>query len=485
LSSQDPPAPGPADDPTILQRPGILRSPIGIAGWGSSGQAAAIALASVGFDVIACDARTDLPPSPHPRIQLRPGSHDLSPCRDVVLSPSFNPEWPENQSAPHLAPWWEAARRQEIRLFSEVEIARLLRPLPWITVGGTDGKSTTAALCAHLYRHLSGPVLLGGNSWTAISDVIRSTPEARAAVVEVSAFQLWARHQLRPDIAILTNIAEDHLDHYGTMDRYVAAKRHILANLDGSSTAIVNSDDQRLRGFIDPLLDQGVRVLAFGDRPCDHDRVTSYAWHDADGLHLQTPAGTLSVGRHSLAAPGPHNARNALAAAWAVIASGGAALELPRVSELADALSTFRGLPHRTELVATRGHARWYNDSKATNAHAALAGLRGMRDGTVVIAGGVDKGLDLSELVAQWEAMQSPVVVIGAIAERMMDEARGRVDIRSAASLERAVELASELSDGERDVVFSPACSSFDMFRSFEHRGDVFRQLAGAISGGG
>lgn len=472
LSSQDPAAS--AEFP-ILSSP--WPSPVGIAGWGASGRAAAGLLRRAGADVIACDGRSDVS-NELPGVVLRAGSHDLSDCADIVLSPSFNPDWPENQQAAHLQPWWELRRAGRVRVHSEIELARLARSLPWITIGGTDGKSTTAALTHHLAVSLVGETLLGGNSWTAISEVIQTAPGARAAVVEVSAFQLWAGHQLRPDVAVLTNIAEDHLDHYGTMDAYVEAKLRILAHLGTGTAAVLNAGDARLAAQVPNLVASGVELALFGDvEPEPADGVTIRCWLDGDDLVWVDAAGRLQVPRSSLAAPGPHNARNALAALAAIALCERRSPVTFAAPDVATALNSFRGLPHRVEIVGTQGQARWFNDSKATNVHAAVAGLSGMRPGTVVIAGGVDKGLLLDSLVDAWVALDAPVVAIGQIAERLVQQAAGRVCVERAESLQEAIELAKQRSDGERDVILSPACSSFDMFRSFEHRGDEFRRL--------
>lgn len=429
------------------------------------------------MEVIACDGRPDVR-TDLPGVVLRAGSHDLRECADIVLSPSFNPDWPENRQAAHLQAWWDARRSGRLRVHSEVELARLVRPLPWITIGGTDGKSTTAALTHHLAQTLVGETLLGGNSWTAISEVVLTGPTARAAVVEVSAFQLWEGHSLRPDVAVLTNIAEDHLDHYGTMDAYVEAKLRILTHLGAGTAAVVNAGDGRLAAQVPKLAEAGVTLALFGDVEPEPARgVSIRCWQRGDELVWADGEGRLVVPRRTLAAPGPHNARNALASLAAIALCERRSPVSFEASDVADALSSFSGLPHRVELVGREGSARWFNDSKATNVHAAVAGLSGMRSGTVVIAGGVDKGLELDALVDAWVALDASVVAIGEIAERLMRQASGRVRVERAESLAQAIELAKRHSGGDRDVILSPACSSFDMFRSFEHRGDEFRRL--------
>jgi UDP-N-acetylmuramoylalanine--D-glutamate ligase len=432
--------------------------------------------------VVACDGRADAV-ADVPGVELRAGSHDLAGCADVVLSPSFNPDWPENRTAPHLKSWWEARRAGLVRFHSEVELAALARDLPWITIGGTDGKSTTAALTHHLARVLIGPALLGGNSWTAISDVIQTASDARLAVVEVSAFQLWEGHALCPSVVVLTNIAEDHLDHYGSMDDYVQAKLQILRHLGPDNSAVLSGSDARLLQQAPILAARGVKVALFGDsEPSPSTGVVLRAWHDGAMLKWRDRSGELAVARHALAGPGPHNARNALAAVAALCLCENRGVAELDESAVTDALKSFRGLPHRVELVGERGAARWYNDSKATNVHAAVAGLSGMRPGCVVIAGGVDKGLQLGTLVDAWRLLDAQVIAIGEIAERLIAEAGEGVSVRRSESMESAVALALELSGDERDVILSPGCSSFDMFRSFEHRGDEFRRLVSELS---
>jgi UDP-N-acetylmuramoylalanine--D-glutamate ligase len=452
---------------------------IAIAGVGAAGSAAARLLAPFAERLIAVDARTDFPALPT-GVECRPASHDVRPATAIVISPGFNPEWPANRHNPDLGPWWEAVQSGAVELVSEVELAARALPIPWITVGGTDGKSTTAALAAHLLRHILPGSVLGGNSWTAISDVIRQNPDAPAAVVEVSAFQLQAGHRLRPKVAILTNIAPDHLDHYVDFEAYCQAKHHIWAQMGEGDTLIIHGGNEWLVSRIHEMRQRGIRVLTFDNAPVLGHSLDAWVENDRE-MVLRSSEGEWRLPVGAMPLPGPHNLRNALAALLAMDALVPGCLKLAGAGQLRDWMSTFSGLPHRIEFVRQRRGVTWFNDSKATNVHAALTGLRAMKHPFIAIVGGVDKQLDLQPFFEELR-LAAHVLVIGELTNRFLSESAGQLSaVTPAADLADAVARASELAPQGGSVILAPACSSFDMFRSFEHRGDVFRELVLAL----
>ncbi len=447
------------------QRSGVgLNDPIpqhqrvAVFGLGASGRAACRLLTALGKSVVACDSRTglscdDLPDS----VIVVQGRLSLEGATTVVLSPSLNPDWPENAAKNELAPVYAAWRDGSLDLWSEVELGMCAFAGNIVTVGGTDGKSTTAALCAHLARASGVDVLLGGNSWTAFSDVLLQNPAADLAVVEVSAFQSWAGHRMKPDAAILTNIAADHLDHYADEADYVEAKRLITANLGIGSAVVLWSGDRRLASWVDELEARGVCVVGYdGATPAPPPGVTGTppAWDDA------------------LRVPGAHNRRNAAAAFEALRAVGVWKSETHEA--MWSSLQSFGGLPHRIQFVRELDGVWWYNDSKATNVHAACVGLRAIDRPLVAIVGGVDKGLDLVPLIETLRNRAHDVLVIGELRERFCAEADGALTTHPVETLEEAITLARRLANDGDAVTLAPASSSFDMFASFGDRGDQF-----------
>lgn len=452
---------------------------VAVLGLGAAGQAAVRLLAKLGKHVIASDRRASVDAALPAGVELRRGGNEIGDATAVVLSPGLNPEWPENRDNPALAGLWSAWREGRVQVWSEVELAIAAFGGPTITVGGTDGKSTTAAMTRDVAAAAGRRVLFGGNSWTALSDVLLETPDADICVAEVSAFQLWAGHGLRQDVAILTNIAPDHLDHYAGEDDYVAAKFHAFANMGAGTTAVLNAADARLGARRAALQARGIATVGFAlDAP--GPEWGARAWADERAFVVADRFGELRLPLSALQLPGAHNRKNALAALAAVRAlTAGAS---PTATEAERALGDFRGLPHRLELVRELDGVLWLNDSKATNIHAAVTGLTSLDRPVVAIVGGVDKNLELAPLFDALDRGARHVVLIGGLTARFDTEAGARSWTREAApDLPSAVAAARRAAGPGDAVVLAPACSSFDMFRSFEHRGDVFRTLVDAL----
>lgn len=338
-------------------------------------------------------------------------------------------------------------------------------------------------------------MLFGGNSWTALSEVLAEHVESGSSptvcVAEVSAFQLWRGHRLHPRVALMTNIAPDHLDHYSDEDAYVAAKCHIFEHLGEGDHAVLFADDPRLAALRASLQARGVGVHGYAlEEPAADDGAGAWsrrAWVEMEGAE-QVPALCVANGEFRyrvpasrLKVPGAHNRKNALAALLGVreLVSNPRRLE-PSVA--GRVFAEFRGLPHRLEPVRERREVLWLNDSKATNIHAAVTGLGSLERPVVAIVGGVDKGLDLAPMFEALDASAHHVVIIGALAERFGREMGVRAwGYEVALSMEAAVGAAAEAANPGDAVVLSPGCSSFDMFKSFEHRGEVFAQAVLAL----
>jgi len=441
-----------------------------VVGLARSGVAAANTLARLGADVLASDSRAaeaahDLVKTLDSRVQVVFGKNVVRPGDDVVMSPGVPPR----------APIFSEARAAGCRILSEVQLFQELRPDATIAaITGTDGKSTTTswlgAICAR-----ARTTFVGGNIGIPLSGAVLDLEEGQLVVAEISNAQLETAPAFHPKVAVVTNIAPEHLDYHGSFEAYVAAKHRIIDNLGPGDTAVLRND---------PLLSSW--VLPEGARRWLFGRQGAPIPNGVDGLYVNDGQLVLRVGTNvtpllpvgALALRGLHNVENAMAAAGAALALG-IDVDVVRVG-----LSDFTGLEHRLERVRTLHGVTWHNDSKATNPHAALAGLTAFSDkALVVIAGGSAKGADFTEWADGVVPKASHVVVNGATAEAMVIALAGRVPVSRVADLAAGVAAAAVLTRewGAADVVLSPACASFDQFRDFEHRGRVFKALVAEL----
>lgn len=460
----------------MLKDPIPNHNTVAVLGLGASGIGACRLLRRLGKRVLARDGgkerAIDLA-----GVDVAFGSHDLGDATAVIVSPGLNPDWPENRAKAELAPLWDGS----VEVWSEVRFAAAAFAGRWITVGGTDGKSTTAAMTHALLRVHEPTALLGGNSWTALSDVVCDAPEnARVGVAEVSAFQLWKGQTMSPRTSILTNIALDHLDHYAGESDYVSAKERIFDAADFGTYGILYAEDERLCGLAKRLFDEQRGILAgYGLQRPPGTFWDARAFVDAGHLIVEDTNGRLRVPTSALQVPGTHNQKNALAALLAARSVFGQDLGVEAAIE---GLATFTGLPHRLAFVRERDGVRYFNDSKATNVHAAVTGLGSFDCPLVAIVGGVDKQLDLAPLLDVLRARARHTIVIGDLRVRFGEEASASgVSHEAADSLEGAVALANAASSPGDAIVLAPGCSSFDMFRSFEHRGDAFEEIVRSL----
>jgi UDP-N-acetylmuramoylalanine--D-glutamate ligase len=330
-----------------------------------------------------------------------------------------------------------------------------------VAVTGSNGKSTVVSLLGEMARFAGWRTAVGGNLGDPALDLLDDAN--RFYVLELSSFQLETTHSLEPAAAAVLNVSPDHLDRYPSLQAYADAKARVYR---GAGVGVINRDDPRVRDMAGIAgRDTGftLGVPRSGDYGlCQHQGET---WLCRGDKPLLPVAELRLAGRHNLA--------NALAALALGEASG-----LPVEAMLA-ALRRFRGLDHRTQLVAERHGVRWFNDSKGTNVGATIAALDGLYrpEGTgraVLIAGGDCKGADFSDLAPVVRRACRAVVLIGRDAPRLAAALAGGVPLEQAESLEQAVELAARLARRGDHVLLSPACASFDMFRGFEHRGEAF-----------
>jgi len=351
---------------------------------------------------------------------------------------------------------FEASGREVI---GELELASRWFDGPIALIGGTNGKSTTTALAGAMLEAAGGRVFVGGNFGTPPAEVVGQPFDVW--VLEISSFQAERVPTLHARAHALLNVTDDHLDRYPSFAAYARAKGNPFERMTRDDLAVIPRGDaicaeQAARGE--------ARVLTFGTSAGDPGADLAY---DGDAL-VHRPLG-YSFPRKVLRISGAHNMANACAAI-AVAAHLGA----PR-GAIERALSTFEGLGHRTALVARIGDVTYYDDSKGTNVGASVAALRGLAEArAVLIAGGRDKLGAYEPLVDALREKGRALVLIGEAADRIEAAARGALPIVRAASMAEAVRRARELALPGDAVLLSPACSSFDMFRDYKDRGDVF-----------
>jgi UDP-N-acetylmuramoylalanine--D-glutamate ligase len=341
-----------------------------------------------------------------------------------------------------------------------------------LAITGSNGKSTVTEMTGAACREAGCDTLVAGNIGLPVLDALadiesgaRRLPDV--VVLELSSFQLETTSGLRPDAAVVLNLSEDHLDRYEGMTDYAAAKARIFL---AAGVVVVNRDDPWTTGMVPP----GHASRSFGlDRP---DGGGSWGLLPVSGETWLAEGDAPLMSARSLRVAGRHNAANALAA-LALARS----IDLP-YPPLVRALQAFRGLAHRVEFIADVNGRRFYDDSKGTNVGATVAALSGMDEPVVLIAGGDGKGQNFSPLGPVAARHARAVVLIGRDADSIAAAlAPHAVQVARAASLEAAVEQAASLARAGDAVLLSPACASFDMFRNYEHRAEVFRQAVSRL----
>jgi UDP-N-acetylmuramoylalanine--D-glutamate ligase len=450
---------------------------VAIFGLGGSGLASASALLAGGADVIGWDdsaeAVTKATSAGIPSGNLR--HTDWSKISALVLAPGV--------PLTHPTPHWTVALAHaagvevvgDIELFCRERRARAPKA-PLVAITGTNGKSTTTALVAHLLRSAGRESEIGGNIGTAILS-LAPPDQARAHVIECSSYQIDLAPTLDPSVGVLLNVTEDHLDRHGTLAHYAAVKERLVAGVQEDGTAIVGVDDPWCAAAADRIEQAGKRLARVSVRRPLHDGlyVEGESIIQAVGGSTCTIAGIGGIG----SLRGVHNAQNAACAAAAALALG---LSPQAIQQ---GLLSFPGLAHRMEEVGYRGRVLFVNDSKATNADSAAQALACFSH-IFWIAGGRAKTGGIASLARFFPGIRK-AYLIGEAATDFAAELQGRVPHIIAGTLERAVELAAadaEASDvAEPVVLLSPACASFDQYRNFEIRGDKFRELVRALPG--
>jgi UDP-N-acetylmuramoylalanine--D-glutamate ligase len=434
-----------------------------VVGLGASGVAAARLCLRRGARVVANDAKSYGELSDSARAlgdlgaEMVAGGHDsarLTEADVIVVSPGVPP-------LPQVA----SAMARGVPVVGEIELATqlLAHPAPVVAIGGTNGKSTTTSLVGAMLLAQGKRTFVGGNLGEPLAD--HADEVFDVIVLEVSSFQLEHVFRFHPLVSALLNVTDDHLDRYAGIEEYAKAKGNAFAEQTERDWAVIPFGDavcerQAHRGR--------ARWVTFG--PGGDVDVTSETITDR-GLGIAFP-------RRDIALAGDHNARNVAAAIACVRPLGLDASVMGRV------LRDFAGLPHRTAFVADVRGVRFYDDSKGTNVGASVAALEGLREARVVlIAGGRDKGGSYAPLAESLSRKGRAVIVLGEAADAIARAVAHLLPVRKAANMQEAVRLGAGLATVGDAVLLSPACSSYDMFRDYKHRGDEFARAVRTLAG--
>jgi UDP-N-acetylmuramoylalanine--D-glutamate ligase len=429
-----------------------------VVGLAQSGVAAARVLVDLGARVRVTEER--------PRAEVEGRAVEAEATGAEVLAGGHRPDHLEgadlvvtSPGVPESAAVLRLARERRVPIWSELELGARLARCPYVAVTGTNGKTTTTEMVAAAMAQAGLDAMACGNVGYPFSLAAAEGHEALA--VEASSFQLRFHRTLHPRVSVLLNLAPDHLDWHGSLDAYRKAKRRVYVLQGEGDTHVGNRDDPHAAAVSrDAPCAQAWFTLGV-PRPGD----AGYRGHE---LVVRLDEGERALGTPASEAPS-HRA-DAAAAAGAALAFG---LDAEAVAK---AVTGFAPLPHRGAVVAEAGGVRFIDDSKATNPHAALAAVRGMRD-VVLVAGGRAKGIDLSPL-AEVTSQLTGAVVLGEAAGELSALFRGRIPVQVVGSIEEAVRQGYRLARRGGAVVLAPACASQDMFRDYRERGERFSAAA-------
>ncbi|MBB6142551.1 UDP-N-acetylmuramoylalanine--D-glutamate ligase [Silvibacterium bohemicum] len=443
-----------------------------VVGLGKSGLAAALFLRRRGAQVTVSDVRSaealaqDIPALLDEGIMVEAGGHGLLTFRRqdlIVVSPGVPIDTPELVQV----------RNFGLPIIGEVELAARFLKGKVLAITGSNGKTTTTSLCGEILAAGKLPVAVGGNIGLPVIALVDDSREDGWSVLEVSSFQLETTYQFRPEIAVILNITPDHLDRHGTFENYAAAKEKIFANHTAEDVLVLNADDDvaskvAVRAKSKIYWFSRKRIVRQG--ACVHDGAIIFR-----ASEQASPEFILKV--EEIPLKGSHNIENVLAAVCAARLAG------VEAEAIRSAVMAFHAVAHRLEFVANVNGVDYYNDSKATNVDAAMKAIDAFPGGIHLILGGKDKGSDYRLMRPLIQERVKAVYTIGSAAEKIFTHVEGAAPIVDAGTLDAAVTKAAEAAQPGEIILLAPACSSFDQFQNYEHRGQVFKDLVLARRG--
>jgi UDP-N-acetylmuramoylalanine--D-glutamate ligase len=437
-----------------------------VVGLGKSGLAAALFLRHQGAQVTVSDVRSaealakDIPALLDEGIMVEAGGHGLLTFRRqdlIVVSPGVPLDTPELVQA----------RNFGRPVIGELELAARFLKGKTLAITGSNGKTTTTSLVGEILEEAGFPTLVGGNIGVPVIALINQSTPDTWSVLEVSSFQLESTEQFHPQIAVILNITPDHLDRHGTFENYALAKERIFAAQTPDDFLVLNAENVRAAAAASR---SDARVYWFSLERF----VPQGAWVEAGHVVFRSSkdAPTESIiPLHSIPLKGEHNVENVLAAVCASRLAGAPPDAIRR------AIEKFKAVEHRLEYVATLNGVEFFNDSKATNVDATAKAIASFSTGIHLILGGKDKNSDYTQLSQLLRQRVRAVYTIGSAAAKIESQLRGVVPLQSCDTLDKAVREAAAAARPGDVVLLAPACSSFDQFESYEHRGRVFKEL--------
>ncbi|MFU0799217.1 MAG: UDP-N-acetylmuramoyl-L-alanine--D-glutamate ligase [Xylanivirga thermophila] len=441
-----------------------------VVGMARSGVSAARVLKGLGCRVIANDIKkTD---------ELRDVEQELGPL-GIELYFGVQPDDIVEQmdmvvispGVPIYTPFVQKAKENGIEVISEVELAYRLCSAPIVAITGTNGKTTTTSLIGEILKNAHMNTYIVGNIGKPFVAQTKNIQDGDVVVAEISSFQLEGIKYFKPKISVILNITPDHLNRHKTMENYINTKAKIFKNANENDYVVLNSDnslsaslDDRTKGKV--LFFSSSKVLDRG------------AWVQ-DGMVIVDVGNGKKTVCHvdDIFIPGRHNLENALAAVLVTSILG------VDTKTIKSTLKSFKGVEHRIEFVDDIEEIKFYNDSKGTNPDASIKAIQAMKGPTVLIAGGMDKGLDFSDFIDAFDDIITDMVVLGETKDKLIQSAsdKGFHNVYKVETLEQAVLKAYDLAVPGGNVLLSPACASWDMFKDYEERGRIFKAAVKAL----
>lgn len=431
---------------------------VAIIGAARSGIALAKLLRQAGADVLLSDARESVPETIELmtdgiRVELGKNSDDLLKADFLCVSPGV----------PLDIPVLQQAEKASLPVYGTLEVSSWFCDAPVIAITGSNGKTTTTSLIGEMCRSHFRKVIVGGNIGIPLAGEVMHNRDAEIAVLEVSSAQLETISFFHPGIAVFTNLSPNHLDRYGKYEAYVAAKMNMLKNMNATDIIIYNADDE--------LLTAQLAKSAARQFPISLAPLSAGAWWEGEAIRIRWESHDCRIPAGDSTLKGKHNRYNMLTAACAAVVAGVPAANIPEV------FRSFPGIEHRLESVATIDGVEYINDSKATSVKALSVALESFQQPLFLIAGGKDKGGDYSSLNPLLKAKVRGIALLGEAKARMKKAWEELLPVYPVLTLAAAVEIAAEKALPGDAVLLSPACSSFDMFDSYEQRGRIFKEI--------
>lgn len=375
----------------------------------------------------------------------------------VVVSPGI----------PTSLSFFEVAKKAGVRIISEVELSYLVTPCPIIAITGTNGKTTTTALTGEIIKKKYPKAAVVGNIGVPYSGEVQRLSADDYVVAEISSFQMETAYEFHPHISAVLNITPDHLDRHKTVENYMHMKEKVFANQTSEDFVILNHDDEATRKMAEKTK---AKTFFFSSSKAIEEGIYL---KENDIIVKWETFNEKIVSVNDLKILGTHNYENVMAAVAISICAG------VSMKEIVSTLKEFGGVEHRIEFVKTVDGVDYYNDSKGTNTDAAIRGIMAMKKPCILIGGGYDKGSEYDDWVEKFDGRVKHLVLIGKTAEKIEKccKNHGFDKISKCESFEEAVNLCRTMAESGDCVLLSPACASWDMFESYEQRGEIFKEI--------